>query len=115
MEDILRIQKGNPSSLIVTITDDNGNALNLTGRTVFFSVKRKNDSSEDDESAVISKNITSHSDPTAGQTVIALTAEDTDTPKGIYVADIRVYGEGLQRNTTHFFIEIEETVTKRTE
>jgi hypothetical protein len=115
MEDILRIQKGNPSSLIVTITDDNGNALNLTGRTVFFTVKRKNDYSDDDEDAVISKEVTEHTDPTNGKTAISLTATQTDVDRGIYKADIRVYGEGLQRNTTHFFIEIEETVTKRTE
>lgn len=111
---ILRIQKGNPSSLIVTITDDNGNALNLTGRTVFFTVKRKNDYSDDDEDAVISKEVTEHTDPTNGKTAISLTATQTDVDRGIYKADIRVYGEGLQRNTEQFYVEIIEVITIRT-
>ena len=112
--DILHIQKGNPSSLIVTITDDNGNALNLTGRTVFFTVKRKNDYSDDDEDAVISKEVTEHTDPTNGKTAISLTATQTDVDRGIYKADIRVYGEGLQRNTEQFYVEIIEVITIRT-
>ena len=112
--DILHIQKGNPASLNVTITDAAGTALDLTGRTVFFTVKRKNDYSDDDEDAVITKTVTSHSDPTAGKTVISLTATQTDVDRGVYKADIRVYGGGLQRNTEQFYVEIIEVITIRT-
>ena len=49
----------------LTFKDVDGNVINLTGSTVFFTVKRHVD--DDDDDAVISKTITSFEDPTSGE------------------------------------------------
>ena len=109
----LHIQKGNPSSVTITVTDANNVPLDLTGRTVFFTVKNRDDYSDDDALALITETITVHSDPTNGITTCPLSAVQTDIEAKIYKADVRVYGEGFQSNTVSFYVEVEEIVTKR--
>lgn len=64
--------------------------VDLGGATVYLTVKPDFDSDQADSSAVISKDVTSHTDPSAGQTLIALTPDDTNIAAGKYVFDIKL-------------------------
>ena len=54
----------------------NGVLQNITDWTLYFTVKEN--ISDDDSEAVINKKVTSHSDPTNGESLIELIASDTD-------------------------------------
>lgn len=84
----LTVIRGDTSSITVNLTQSDGTALDLTNATVFFTVK--NDIDDVDDDALISKDITSHVDEEAGQTLIALTSDDTSIDAGNYVWDIQV-------------------------
>ena len=49
---MITIQRRNPYSATLTVTDSDGNAYDLTGITVFFTVKNKTDHEDDDDAAV---------------------------------------------------------------
>jgi len=71
----LEIYEGNDSTWTVTITDSSGDAVDITGYTFLFTVKKSISDSDDD--ALISKNITTHISPTTGVTTITLNRADT--------------------------------------
>jgi len=68
---------------------ENGVGVDITGWTVFFTVK--SGMADADADAKISKTITTHTNPTAGETDIVLSSSDYDkTPPGSYVYDIKI-------------------------
>jgi hypothetical protein len=96
----------------ITFTDSDGDAVDITNWTVFFTVKKSVD--ETDAQATISKTITTHSDPTQGKTTITLTSSDTDKIQGEYLYDIAYIDDSGSRKATEpdTFI-ILGTVTQR--
>lgn len=80
-----------------TNTDANGAAISLVGATVRFTAKLEEyDSSSDDATAAIKKDVTSHSDAANGETLITLTPTDTDVAPNDYYFDITVeYADGV--------------------
>lgn len=64
--------------------------VDLTGATVYFTVKTQPDDDAADTTAVIKKDITSHIDATNGQTRIELTPSDTDIEPDKYQYDIKL-------------------------
>ena len=72
---------------LLTFKDENGTAVDITGWTVFFTCK--NSREDVDADALISYDITSHTDPTNGQTKIELTTTDT-ARLGSYPYDIQI-------------------------
>lgn len=64
----------------------NGIPEDITGWTVYFTVKEEENDADND--AVIKKDITSHTDPTNGITLIQLTTSDTDR-EGSFRYDIK--------------------------
>jgi hypothetical protein len=117
MANNITIQRGVPIDITLSITDDTTtpvSILNLTGKTVFISVKDLSDNADNDNGAFITDKITVHSAPLLGQTEWSLTATDTLIPIGRYKADIRVYtAAGVYINTDIFNIEVVDIVTKR--
>lgn len=84
----LTLIKRDDKTYTVNFSDVIGDPIDITGYTVFFTVKiNKTDT---DDVAVIAKDITSHSDPTAGETQIVLTDTDTDIAVGDYFYDIQL-------------------------
>lgn len=77
--------RGDTASIDFTIADKD-----LTGATVFFTAKSAIDADATDAEAVISVEVTDHTDPTNGTTVIPLTATDTTVTPGTYYYDIQV-------------------------
>jgi hypothetical protein len=109
----IKLKRGLPYSKSLTFKDNADNPLDLTGRTIYYSIKRMVDNADTDEDALITKSITSHTNPAAGTSVLTLIETDTDIYPGIYKCDMKVYGAGINANTDTFYIEIERPVTER--
>jgi len=78
----LIIQRGMSRAYEVQITKD-GVYTDITGWTVIFIVKTS--LTDSDDKAVINKEITDHSDPTNGKSLVRLESTDTDiTAKSYY-------------------------------
>ena len=116
MATTMNIRRGNPYNATITFKDENGAAYNLTGKTVFFTVKKSTDITTDDAVAVITKDITTHTSASGGITALALTATQTNIVLADYKWDLRVYSGTplVQVNSTTGVCNIIETVTKRT-
>lgn len=69
-------------------TDVDGNNINLTGATVFFTVKRNK--LDTDANAVITKEITDFETPTDGLALLQLSKTDTNIPVRSYYFDIQL-------------------------
>ena len=115
--DTIEIRQGNPASIELTLEDisiDPAVPIDLTGKTVFISVKKLNDYRLDDTEALISSSIILHTDPLAGETTWTLTAAETLIPIGSYKADIRIYTDLTHfDNSVTFYIAIVPVVTRR--
>ena len=85
----IEVIRGDDVTLNATFQDENGQAINLTGCTVFFTVK-DNYTSTDDTAALISKTVTSHTFPLLGQTTIDLSNTDTALAEGDYFYDFQL-------------------------
>lgn len=91
----LRIYEGDSDILKITIGDG---STDITNYTVYFTVKA--DIDDTDANAIINKDITTHSNPTIGETQIPILPTDTEgQPPGDYVYDIR-YNDGSGAITT---------------
>ena len=77
-------------SLEVTYSD--GTAYDLTGSTVYFTVKAN--LTDTDANAKIQKTVTSHSDPANGITSITLSKTDTNIDAGDYYWDLQIKESG---------------------
>jgi len=84
----INIIKGDDKTITTTFKDADGVVIDITGYTVFFTAKSK--VSLADADAEISKTITSHSDPTVGQTQIILSDSETDISVGKYFWDLQI-------------------------
>lgn len=117
MSSDIRIQKGNPKVFNVKFTyKKSGEPLSLSEIIVLFTVKNINDYTDDDDKALITKDIEVHNDELNGETQLILTAEDTSSiPVGVYKYDFRCYKKNeIQINTVSGKIYIDDIVTKRT-
>lgn len=89
--------------------------FDITGYTVFFTVKNQDDTSDDDTSALIKKSTSDHSDPVNGKTSIALSNSDTRLGGGTYKYDFQFKSaSGKFFSSRKALIEFVEDVTKRT-
>lgn len=86
--DLSDLVQGDDRNYNLNFTDSQDNAQNITGWTVFFTLKR--DPSIDDTDAAISKTITTHNDAANGETSFKITNDDSKDLKGSYYYDIQV-------------------------
>lgn len=84
---VLEYTRGDDISIPIQIVDENDLPLDISDWTVFFTVKQK--LSDVDDDAKIKKTITSHTDPTNGETQIALSRSDSNLI-GSYLFDLQV-------------------------
>jgi len=109
----LEIYRRDDETYTLTFTNSNGTAYDLTDCTVFMTVKRSQEDSDDE--AVISKTVTSHTDPTSGITTIALTPTDTDIEEGRYYFDIQLKtSAGEIKTVTKGLFKVTQDITVRT-
>ena len=101
--------KDNTVNINLAFTD-----VDLSGATVYFTVKVFEDSSEDDSTALIKKDITSHTDPTAGLTTITLTPSETNKTPKLYKYDIKLKkANGDKQTVAKGKCEIKQVITNR--
>lgn len=103
--------RGDTAVINLTISD-----TDLTGGAVFFTAKSEIDNDATDSTAVITKKVTSHSNPTAGVTAITLSSSDTNTvAPGTYQYDIQVVlASGVVTTVQVGKLEVKGDVTRRT-
>lgn len=90
-----------------------GVAVDITGWTIFFEVKKK--ITDTDADAVISKTVTDHTNAAAGLSAITLAAADTVDLAGDYFYDIQVKkGDGTIFTVTSGKYTFKADVTIRT-
>ena len=85
----IEVYYNNDKTINLQFNDSTGSAIDITGWTVRFTVKDKSDLDNNDTKAVIKKDVTSHSDPTNGQTSVTLTDTDTSIEPQLYKYDIK--------------------------
>jgi hypothetical protein len=108
----LTIIRNDDVVLTATFTDADGNAIDLTGSKVYFTVKENE--SDADADALITKEVTSHSDPTAGETQISLNPTDTNVDPGTYFYDLQVKNSlGTIQSTSSDKITIRQDISSR--
>jgi len=86
MSDI-RAKRGNTQTYIVNFTNSSGDEVDITGWTVWMTVKCNED--DLDTSAKVQKTNAIHTDPTGGTTTFLLSATDTENLKGVYFYDVK--------------------------
>lgn len=97
----LRIIRGDDKTWILFLRTPAGAAINITGMTVYFTVKTAPDDDLTDAAAVLKKDITSHFDATGGKTYLILVPADTKAkPVSGYSYDIQVKDAGGKIVTT---------------
>lgn len=108
--------QGDDESLTVTFKDEDGAVIDITGYTVFFTMKKRPDDDSDDSDAPIKKTVTSHSDPTNGETIIYLTSAETAVLEARrYVYDLQLKDLSDKINSTKYgVLEVIKDVTNRT-
>lgn len=110
------IIQGNDEAITVKFTDEDGLAINITGCKVYFTMKKRPDDSADDSTAVIKKDITSHTNPTGGETTIDLARADTENLEARkYYYDIQIKDTNDKISSSRYgIIEVIEDISNRT-
>ena len=111
----ISITRGDTETISLTFTDENDAALDITGYTIYFTVKKKADITKDDSFSVIQKDVTTHSNPTGGLSEIVLSNVDTAIGEGDYIYDIQTKDSSGNISTVIFgTFSVTNDVTKRT-
>jgi len=84
----LILRAKNTNTLDLWCYDELDAVVDITGATVFFTVKNK--PSDTDNDAVLKKDVTSLTNPTGGNTIITLTATDCASLLGNYLYSIKI-------------------------
>lgn len=110
----LTVTRGDNATYTLTITDSGG-AVDITGYTIYFTVKRKTDARKDDNEALISKNVTSHTNAVGGITDVVLLNTDTEIDVGSHKFDFQMKSatDAITTLLTGTFRVVDD-VTKRT-
>lgn len=87
----ITLYRGADQDISFSYVGDSGTARSLVGATVYFTVKPNPfDTDSDDSDATISATVTSHTNPSAGVTLISLTDTQTTVDPKVYFYDIKV-------------------------
>ena len=111
----IRVRRKTIYSATLTIKNDvTGLPYDITGKTVFFTVKRQaQHNATDDTTYLIKKDIVAHLVPSSGTTTLTLTATDTNVAAGTYVYDCKIFVAGTNLNTDTGVFIVEDVVTTR--
>jgi len=86
---LIEIFKRDDKTWTLEVQDSDGNVVDITGATLFFTVKEHK--TDDDSEALIKKEITSHTNPTQGLSSLSLTPSDTENiDAGDYYFDFQM-------------------------
>jgi len=110
----LEIKRGDSEVLSLVFTDENGDAYNLTGGTVFFTIKYVFDIADNDDDALLQKSQSVHTNAAGGLTEITLTAANTRAlAVGQYKGDYQFVGsDNSVKSTETIKVKVLDDVTK---
>jgi len=108
----LSVYRGDDFSRQLIFTDGDGVAINITDWVIFFTVKKNENDADVD--AIITKDVSVHSNPAGGISAIILTDTDTEVSPRIYWYDIQVKTDtGAIRTITKDKFEVHTDITRR--
>lgn len=109
----IQVVRGDDHTIAVTFKDENGNPIDITGATVYFTIKRINDINDsNDTNAIVAKEVTSHTDASAGETEIVLTGSDLSVA-GLHKCDVQVkYADNTRNSIPSIYFEILPDITR---
>lgn len=110
---MISIIKNTDNNLEITFKDEDGVAINITGYSILFTLKRECDLRKSDDEALIKKTITEHKDAVNGISELVLSNEDTDISTGYYYWDLRLIKDGVITQTQRGKLEVTQGVTTR--
>lgn len=109
----LEVTSGDDEAFVITRKDADGNLKDITGWTFWMTVKKT--SAVPDSEAAVQKKVTSHTDPTNGETEITLTAADTADLSGSYQYDMQYKTSGGDVKTFMIgTIHVDDDITEDT-
>jgi hypothetical protein len=87
--------RGDAIPILLEFTDEDDAVINITGWTVYFTVRKRPaetsiDTDTAENGAIITKTITSHTDAANGKTTVSLTKTDTNIDPGNYFYDVQI-------------------------
>ena len=92
----IEIIKKDDVNIDLTFEESDGTPVDLTGGTVKFTVRPALD-----EAVILSKEVTTHTDPTNGKTQVSLTSTETDSLEaGNYVWGVTFINSAGKRNSS---------------
>ena len=86
----IQCRKGDTTTIQITLKDSTGTAINITGYTIWLTIKPVFNTSDTSPVPTIQKKATAFTDPTNGTHLYTLTNTDTSISTGAYVYDIQV-------------------------
>ena len=112
-----QVIRGDSDDFTITFQDSNGNPIDITGYTVWFTVRSSMPSTSvsDDSDAVISVKNTTHSAPLFGESLISVSPDDTNIDPRTYYYDIQYKKpDGSIHSTGHYKYVVVKDVTRGT-
>ena len=108
--------QGDDEAITVTFKDEDGVAIDITGYTVFFTIKKRPDEDSDDSDAIFKATITSHTDPANGITTIDIPRDTmADIEARRYVYDLQLKDTSDKINSSKYgVLEVINDITNRT-
>lgn len=111
MSSTIQLIRRDDISYAMIFKDADGARVDITGATIWFTVKKKPQDSDAD--ALIQETWSNHTDPTQGETTLSLTAAQTNVTPGIYKYDFQVVSSGAVTSTISGCCEILQDITQR--
>lgn len=109
----IEIIRGDDEQFELTFTDIDGEPIDLTDGTVFFTVKES--LSDDDDDALITKEVTEFANPELGVARLTLLKTETDIAEGRYFYDVQFKdSSGMISSTVRDKFYVKKDITLRT-
>jgi hypothetical protein len=110
----LKLIRGDDATFQITFKDQDKVVIDLTGYTIFFTVKKESDLNVvDDTKALIAKTITVIPSPTLGKVAVVISHEETNLPIGVYTWDLQLKSaSNIITSTQRGQLEVVQDVSK---
>ena len=113
----MKFKRGDQFQTTVKFEDDNTVAIDITWSTVFFIIRstdKPKSANDNDDTVKFQKTITSHINPTWGETQISFTSSDTDIDPWSYFRELQIkFSNGNILSASTGVLRVEHDLNKR--
>lgn len=113
MSQVFEIIRRDDTDLQLTFTDVDGNPIDLTGGTVYLTVKTRPSDSDDD--AVLAKELTEFDTPETGVCIIQIASDEADIAPGNYFYDVQLKLNDNIASAKKGIIRVLSDITQKTD